>query len=196
MSQSKPISSYLDDLAQGQSVIVIARWVLAVAGIFLILLDPGPLKVVRFQLMIVLGLAVSNFYLSAQIVMKKRTLESVIYGASLADLGVITAIVISQGGFKSDTFAFYFPAMLAMSLAFPTVILYLYLGTTVMTYALISTVTTTSADDFQVLIIRLLMLVAVAVCGNMYQRIESERRKSTVVKAESPMTETGLAAQS
>ena len=102
MSQSKPLSSYLDDLAQGQSVIVIARWVLALAGIFLILLDPDPLfNKVRFQIMIILGLAVSNFYLSAQILMKKRTLESVIYGASLADLGVITAIVISQGGFLS-----------------------------------------------------------------------------------------------
>lgn len=196
MSQSKPLSSYLDDLAQGQSVIVIARWVLAVAGIFLILLDPGHINIVRFQIMIILGLAVSNFYLSAQILMKKRTLESVIYGASLADLGVITAIVISQGGFKSDTFAFYFPAMLAMSLAFPTVILYLYLGTTVMTYALISTVTVTTTNDLQVLIIRLLMLIAVAVCGNMYQRIERERRAATMVKTESATIETELATQS
>ena len=195
MSQSKNISSYLDDLAQGQSVIVIARWVLAVAGIFLILLDPGPINIVRFQIMIILALAVSNFYLSAQILMKKRTLESVIYGASLADLAVITAIVISQGGFKSDTFAFYFPAMLAMSLAFPTVILYLYLGTTVMTYALISTVTLTTTNDIQVLIIRLLMLVAVAVCGNMYQRIERERRQATVVRAESAVSEAELAIQ-
>jgi hypothetical protein len=174
----KPKSSFISPLAEGQIVIIVARWVLVLASLFLILLDAQTANktVFRFELSVVLLLAVSNFYLVAQVLTKRHTLSGVVYGMGLADLIVITLIVIVQGGFQSNVYTFYFPAMLAFSLAFPAAILSLYIGLTIGVYGLICLLDfNLSVGDYQTLIIRLLMLIAVAVCGSYFAHLESRR---------------------
>lgn len=178
---SKPRSSPTDPaLAEGQKVIVTARWILVLAGLLLILLTPGTLGQLRVQVLVLLGLAVANFYLCAQIFMRRPTMEPVMYAASLADLIVIALILISQGGFDSGTFVFFFPALLAISVAFPGPMLFLFTGGAMTMYAMIGLFTLPATGDMQLLVIRLLMLAAVAVCGYKYSRIERNRRQAAL----------------
>ncbi len=166
-----------DELTQGQIVILTARWILVLTGLLLTLLAPGSLNAVRFQIVVLLVLAVANFYLCAQVFTRQPTLKEVVYCASLADLIVITLIVLSQGGFASNTYVFYFPALLALSVAFSTPMLVVFASGILMSYGFIGVVTLAAWDaDLPVLIIRLLMLAAVAVCGNNYWRMERARR--------------------
>jgi hypothetical protein len=171
------------DLAQGQIVIVTARWILVLAGLILILLTPGPLGQLRLQVMVLLALAVANFYLCAQIFMRRPAMEPVMYAASLADLVVVALIIISQQGFESGTFVFFFPALLAISVAFPGPMLLLFTGSAMAMYAMIGIVTLPASSDLQLLVIRLLMLAAVAVCGYKYSRIERNRRQVALAPA-------------
>ena len=169
-------------LAEGQMVIIVARWILVLSGLFLVLCDTQsvPMNTIRFEIMVILLLAVSNFYLVAQVLTKRRTLDAVLYGMGIADLAVITLIIVAQQGFASNVYTFYFPAMLAFSVVFPTVELYVFLCGTVGVYGFIGLVTLQTTDDFQTLVIRLLMLAAVAVCGNYFARIERNRRHVTL----------------
>ncbi len=179
INPNKPVT--INPLAEGQMVIIIARFVLVLACLFLILMDAKGAKTVtfnttRFEIMVVLGLAVSNFFLVAQILTNRKTNEMILYLMSLADLAVISIVIVVQGGFTSGVYTFYFPAMLAFALAFPMLELYLFLGGTVCLYSFICIFTLNSVDDIQTLLVRLLMLVAVAVCANHFANIERNRR--------------------
>ncbi len=179
----KPKSSSFNPLAEGQMVIIVARWVLVLASLVLILLDASAVSktVFRFELSVVLLLAVSNFYLVAQVLTKRRTLPGVVYGMGLADLIVITLIIIAQGGFHSNVYTFYFPAILAFSVAMPAVVLWGYVGLTIGVYSLISLLDfSLTATDYQTLLIRLIMLVAVAVCGSYFARLERDRHQKII----------------
>lgn len=176
MNASKPVT--INPLAEGQMVIIIARFVLVLVSMFLILADTESVSfnVIRFEIMVVLLLAVSNFALVAQVLTKRKTMDMVLYAMSLADLAVISIVIIVQGGFQSDVYIFYFPAMLAFALAFPMLELYMFLGGTVCLYGFISMVTMESVDDIQTLLVRILMLTAVAGCANYFAQIERNRR--------------------
>jgi hypothetical protein len=180
MNTTKPAT--INPLAEGQMVIIVARFVLVLACLFLILMDQKSVSfnVIRFEIMVVLLLAVSNFFLVAQVLTKRKTLDLILYGMSIADLAVITIVIIVQGGFKSDVYTFYFPAMLAFALAFPMLELYVFLGGTVFLYSFISLFTLNSVDDIQTLLVRVLMLTAVAVCANHFAQIERNRRNTAL----------------
>ena len=183
MNTTKPAT--INPLAEGQMVIIVARFVLVLACLFLILMDAKSAKTVdfnvtRFEIMVILLLAVSNFFLVAQVLTKRKTLDLILYGMSIADLAVITIVIIVQGGFRSDVYIFYFPAMLAFALAFPMLELYVFLGGTVFLYSFICLFTLQNVDDIQTLLVRLLMLVAVAVCANHFAQIERNRRNTVL----------------
>ena len=163
------------DLAHGQVVIIAARWILVVAGLVLALWDPAEMGELRTQIVLVLGLAVGNFYLHGQLLNKKPVLSRVVYAASAADIAVISLIMIVQGGFESNLYVFYFPALLAMSVAFRTEIAASFAGAAIATYGVISLATLGDASGVM-LMTRLLMLASVAFCGNVYWRIERDRR--------------------
>lgn len=194
-------------LVEGQMVIIITRFVLILATLILIMVDAKTTQevspmVTRIEILTVLLLAVSNFYLVSQVLTKRKTLDIVLYGMSLADLGVITLAVIMQGGFTSGTYIFYFPAMLMFALAFPALELYLFLGGTICIYAFISMVSmsftaTSPADGLETLFIRLLMLAAIAICGNHFAQIERNRRSVILSKhfaAQQPQAESSAQA--
>jgi hypothetical protein len=109
--------------------------------------------------------------------MKKPIALPIVYGASAADIGVVSLIIAVAGGFSSSLFVFYFPALLAMSVAFRTSVSLSFAAAAIMIYALISGATMAESDG-AVLVTRMLMLAGVAVCGNAYWRTERDRRNA------------------
>ena len=165
-----------DDLAHGQGVIIAARWVLVVSALALAVWEPRALGELRVQIVLILGLAVANFFLHSQVLMRRPVREAVVYAASAADIGVVSLIVIAAGGFSSGAYVFYFPALVAMSVAFRPAMTLAFGAATAVAYSLVSLPTFTPETDGVVLVSRLAMLAAVAVCGSVYWRIERNRR--------------------
>ena len=97
-----------EDLAHGQIVIVTARWILVLAGLLLALWNPEAVGELRIQIIVILALAIANFYLQAQLLMRRPVIDQIVYAASAADLIVITILIITAGGFESGLVAHYF----------------------------------------------------------------------------------------
>ena len=173
-----------EDLTHGQVVIIAARWVLVGAGLLLALWNPDALGELQVQILLILDLAVGNFFLHSQVLMGRPVPPQVAYGASAADIAVISMIVIAAGGFESGLFVFYLPAILGFSVAFRTEVTFAFAGAAVVLYGLIA-LATMGTDDGAVLLTRMIMMAGVAVCGTIYWRTEGERRR---VAAESRET--------
>ena len=166
------------DLAHGQMVIIWARWVLVVAGLVLSLWDPTGITDLRIQVALVLALAGANFYLHSQVLMRRPAIAPVAYAASAADLAVITLIIFAGDRFASTLFVFYFPAILAYSVAFRTEVTGILTAAVIGIYWVLAMVTG-GGDSPEVLAIRMLMMAGVAFCGNLYWRVERDRRRAS-----------------
>lgn len=186
-----------EDLRYGQYAIVSARWVLVLAGLMLVLWNPGPVSELRVQILVILLLAVANFYLHAQLMMGRPTLSTVVYGASAADLIVISVMVIVGEGFSSNTFVFYYVAILAFSVAFPPIMTLLFAAGATGFYGLIGlgTIIDFTSAELQTLVARMVMMAAVAVVGSMYWQIERNRREAAIEAREKLMAQIGKAPQ-
>ncbi len=170
-----------EDMAYGQIVIVTARWIFVFAGFLLTLWNPGELWKVQVVLGLVLLLAAANFFLHAQLLMHRPLVQKAAYLTSLADMVVITALVAALGGMSSDMYVFYFPAILAFSVAFRPAVTLALSGSTIVAYGFISLITSNaSALDFQTIFARVIMMAAVAVCGSVYWSVESKRRDAAL----------------
>lgn len=168
-----------EDLASGQAVLVWARWILIGTGLLLSFWSPKDLGTLQVQLAAIIALAFGNFYLHVQLLRGHPALDTVVYAASLADIGVVTALVLVQGGYPSPVFIFYFAAMVGISVAFPTWLTAAYTTLVVGMYGIICLATAPPADDPAVFT-RLLMIAAIAVCGNLFARSESKRRADAI----------------
>ncbi len=109
-----------EDLRSGQDVVIAARWILVAAGLMLALWSPTSLADLRVHIVVILALAVANFYLHSQVLMRKPVLAPVAYAASAVDILAISLIVIAGDGYLSPLFVFYLPAVLAISVAYRT----------------------------------------------------------------------------
>jgi hypothetical protein len=182
-----------DDLAFGQYVVVTARWILVAAGLVLSLwvtsdaTSTKTLQQVQISFVVLTLLAFGNFYLNLQLLRKRPALDVVAYGASAADLVVITVLIAAQGGFTSNVYIFYFPALLAISVAFTRTATAVYTAFAILAYASTVSVGITNTFDWQTLVTRLAMFAAVAFCGNMYFTIEHDRRRDAA-RAREQMT--------
>jgi len=86
-------------------------------------------------------------FLSARAAAAGRpAIDRVVYAASAADLAVVTTLVISQNGYSSPVFVFYFAAVLGLSVAFPTVLTALYTSAVVVVYGIVCLSTTDSTE--------------------------------------------------
>lgn len=166
-----------DDVASGQIVIITARWVLVLAGLLLTLWQPGSVVELRVHIVALLALAVGNFYLHAQVLMRRPLPELTVYAASVADIVVITLLAFSQGGAASGIYIFYFPAIMAFAVAFPGRVTGGFVAAVLLLYGTLYASSAGGADSPQVGIARLLMIAAVATCGYLYWRIEASRRQ-------------------
>jgi len=168
-----------EDLFYGQTVIVWARWILIGTGLVLSFWNPRELFVLQIQLAVLIALAFGNFYLHVQLLRGHPSIDSVVYGASAADLTVVTALVVVQNGFPSPVFIFYFAAVLGFSVAFPTRLTAIYAATGIAVYGVVC-LATADVADYPAIFTRLLMIAAVAVCGNLFARNETHRRAEAV----------------
>jgi hypothetical protein len=168
-----------EDLAYGQTVLVWARWILIGTGLLLSFWSPADLTTLQVQLAAIIALAFGNFYLHVQLLRGQPAIDNIVYGASLADIGVVTALVIVQGGYPSPVFIFYFAAIVGISVAFPTWLTASYTAIVVGLYGFIC-LFTAQIDDYPAVFTRLLMIAAVAVCGNIFARSESRRRADAI----------------
>ena len=176
-----PSAEALQELADGQLVVIAARWVLVIAGLLLAIWNPGPIGELRLQIMVLLVIAVGNFFLHAHVLRKQETLATVAYLSSAADLTVISILIASQHGFGSNLYVFYFPAIAALSLAFPRDVTIFLVGCGAGLYALICLRTLPdhlAKESLQALTVRLVMMAGVAVCGALYQHVEANRRRA------------------
>jgi hypothetical protein len=107
--------------------------------------------------------------------MRRPVLAPVVYVASAADIAVISLIVIAGGGLFSNAYVFYFPAILVMSVAFRTPVTFAFAGSAIALYRLISMADVVGIEGAD-LATRMIMLAGVAVCGNVYWRVERDRR--------------------
>lgn len=162
------------DLVYGQPVIIAMRWILVASGLLLVLWNPESLAVMRVQVMIILLLSLANFYLHAQLLMKRTVLDQVVYASSAIDLILVTVLVVMDGGFESRLYVYYFPAILGFSVVFPTILTGAYVGWTMAIYGAIGLI---SSGDPLIILARLAMIAAIGCCGNLYLRIERSRRK-------------------
>ena len=168
-----------EDLAYGQTVLVWARWILIGTGLLLSFWSPKDLTTLQVQLAAIIALAFGNFYLHVQLLRGHPALDNVVYSASLADISVVTALVLVQNGYPSPVFIFYFAAMVGISVAFPSWMTAGYTAIVVGTYGIIC-LATASPGDLPAVFTRLLMIAAVAVCGNLFARSESKRRADAI----------------
>ena len=177
MDSLKNQSDSTEDLAHGQVVIIAARWILVVAGLMLALWNPEAMGELQVSIVLILGLAMANFFLHSQVLQRRRVRPNVAYGASAADIAVISLVLIVGGGFDTIPYVFYFPALLALSVAFPTKVTMAFTAATVAVYGLVS-LATAAESQAPTVVTQMLMLGAVAVCGNVYWRIEGDRRRT------------------
>ena len=168
-----------EDIAYGQTVLVWARWILIGTGLLLSFWSPKDLMTLQIQLAAIIALAFGNFYLHVQLLRGHPAIDNVVYGASLADISVVTALVLVQGGYPSPVFIFYFAAIVGISVAFPTWLTASYTTLVVGIYGVICLATAPS-DEYPAVFTRLLMIAAVAVCGNIFARSESRRRADAI----------------
>jgi hypothetical protein len=168
-----------EDLGFGQPVLVWARWILIGTGLLLSFWNPSDPTTLKVQLAAIVALAFGNFYLHVQLLRGHPALDAVVYGASLADIGVVTALVLVQGGYPSPVFVFYFAAVVGISVAFPTWLTAGYTGLVVGVYGVV-TLATATTDELPAVFTRLLMIAAVAVCGNLFARSETKRRAEAI----------------
>ncbi len=170
------------DHSHGQIVIVIAKWVLVCAGLLLVLWSPAEIGQLRVQILVLLLLAVENFYHHAQLLKRRAVSDLVAYVASAADIVVVTVLVLLQGGFDSNLYIFYFPALVALSVVFQPKVTALFTMSLMGVYATIGLGTIAgsgaSDQDARVLISRLAMMAAVATCGALSYRLEERRRRT------------------
>jgi len=172
-------STAKQDMISGQPVIVTVRWILILSSLVLAIWNVGTLSDLRLQIMTILLLAITNFYLQAQLLMKKTVNRNVIFGASAVDLLMITMLVLFQGGYLSSIYVFYLPAIAAFAVAFPTPQTVIFTAATIIIYGTICLFTGDSSGAGSVIFARLIMIASIAFCGNLYLRIERNRREET-----------------
>jgi hypothetical protein len=167
------------ELARGQTVIVYARWLLVLAGLLVTVWNPDGLGQLRLQIGVVLAVAIGNFVMHAQLLRKRPTFQSVAFMASVGDLAMIALLVLSQGGVGSTTFVFFFPAVLAIAVAFPTEEAVLLSGIA----AILEVVVSANSRDVDVTLVRAGALAATAVIGNAYWRLHRTNIVATANRA-------------
>ena len=164
------------DLMDGQGILVTARWILVGAGLLLALWNPDALGELKVEIGLILTLAVANFFLHVQMLREQPPRRWVAYLASGADILAITAIVFVSGGAESGLYTFYFPALIAIAVAFPVGASLVLSAGAIGLYGLVLATGMGGSDD-PLLVVRLVMMVAVVVCGVVYRNIERERRR-------------------
>ncbi len=164
----------MNDLEQGHSVIIAARWLLVAAGLVFVLYRPTSTIDITSGVLAVLGIAAMNFWLHTRPLTNQPVEPLWAYMASVADLVAISGLVLMQGGLTSKAYVFYYPAILVYSLVFPTGV---SASLTASVLAFVLARGMGDGLDERILVARLLTLAATAFIGWRYRRVEEQRRE-------------------
>lgn len=168
-----------NELLRGQMIIVLARWLLVGCGLIVALWDPKRLLELQIEVGVLLLVAIANFYLHAQLVQRRPAAPAIARAASVADLLVISLLIAVQGGAPSNLYVFYFPALLAIAVAFPTTEAAILGGLAILLYGPLGLATRVPPE---VLGIRMLMLGGVVAIGNVYWRLHRDRIRAATTR--------------
>ena len=171
--------------AEGQLVIITARWILIIGALVLTLWNPGGvgdgLWKIQIQAGLLLAYAVVNFFLHAQYIRQGASLPQVAWLTSGVDLALISFVVLIQGQIESSVFVFYMPALLAISVAFPKRIAGVYALLVGAGYLFVSLTGYGAVVEGQIqeMVVRLLMMGSVVFVGGLFRHIEEQRLSGT-----------------
>jgi hypothetical protein len=173
--QSSPVAAPAE---AGPVVTLFARWVLIGAGILVALWSPNEqdLTALKITLAALFGLAIGNFALHAQVLRGRPLSAGVLYTSSAVDIGVVTLIIlVFRAGIEDPAFVFYYPALLALALVFPTRVTISFVTVLLCLYSAVAVVSVSIAEDGQVFVARTISLLAMAVIGATYRNVEQRR---------------------
>src|SRR5216683_993774 len=128
----------LEDVFFGQSVILWARWSVILAGAVLVLWTSTTVDQLTRTFPFFLILMAMNFFLHGRYVMGSPLNRAVVVAASVADLVLITAIVVfwpGHVGLSNQFFVLYYPVVFAFALVFPRLIEAAYTVLAMLAYA-------------------------------------------------------------
>jgi hypothetical protein len=173
----------LEDIFFGQSVILWARWSVILAGAVLVLWTSSTVDQLTRTFPFFLALMAMNFFLHGRYVMGRPLNRTVVVAASIADLVLITAIVVfwpGPIGLNNQFFVLYYPVVFAFALVFPRAIEAAYTVLAIVAYATVCIALGTvsfanGALDLKVLLMRLIVIAAMGFLGNYYFRIQRDR---------------------
>ena len=171
-----------EDLTFGQPVIVAVRWIMIISALVLAIWNVDSMQDLRLQIVAILLLALTNFYLQAQLLMKRPLNKHIVYAASAVDIFLISLLVMFQGGYWSSIYVFYLPAIAAFAVAFPRGLTAIYTAIVLLIYGMICLATGGAHGD--VIVSRLLMIAAVAFCGSLYLQLEHKRQAEALEREE------------
>ena len=130
------------------------------------------------------GIATLNGYMTWRLVRRLPISWVHAFTMSAVDLGAITAALFLEDGFQNRYYAFYYPALLGLSLMFPKRVSFGVLALIVALYVVISfTVSPTLETDMKdekVLFIRIVTMVGMVVAGSLITGWERSRRQEAV----------------
>ncbi len=173
-----------DDIKAGLPVIIYARWVLVIAGLGLTLWNSADFVEAQVSVLIILVLAVGNFFLQVEVNRERPIKKWIVYSASAVDIGAITGVLVLTNTFPSSTYVFFMPALLALSVTFSTANTAKYTAGALIGYALISIAPINDMGGGTVeatsLLIHVLILLSVPFCGNVFWRLERTRRTQEI----------------
>jgi len=174
----------LEDVFFGQSVILWARWSVILAGAVLVLWTSTTVAQLTRTFPFFLVLMAMNFFLHGRYVMGRPLNRTVVIAASVADLVLITAIVVfwpGAVGLNNQFFVLYYPVVFAFALVFPRAIEAAYTVIAMLAYATACFVLggtalfANGAVDLKTLFMRLIVMAAMGFLGNYYFRIQRDR---------------------
>ncbi len=177
-----------ENLHYGQIVIITARWLLILAGWTLTLWQPimpvsSEIWKLALQVGLLFGISIGNFYLTINYLKGTESLPNMVFATSAGDFAVITIMIMALGGYDSNLYVFYFPALLAIAVAFPTRTVLLYAAAAISAYGLVAFFGALGANGVvevvqgQNIFMRLVLMAAVAYSGDRYRRLESGMRR-------------------
>ena len=171
-----------DDIKAGLPVIIYARWVLVVAGLALTLWNSSNFVEAQVSVLIIMGLAIGNFFLQVEVGRKGTIPKYIVYGASIVDIAAISGVLAMSNVFPASTYVFYMPALLALSVTFSTANTAKFTVAALFGYALLAIAPINDGGGGKemttALLMHVIILVAVPFCGNVYWRLERSRRVS------------------
>ncbi|MGI8925204.1 MAG: sensor histidine kinase [Tepidiformaceae bacterium] len=172
---------------EGIKVLVVMRWMLIGAALFVIDYRPGTPNEVLLPLNgLVIVAAILNSVLQVRLVRRASIPTGLPLIAGAYDAIAITGAMWARDGFDNQSYLLYYPALLAFAITFPGWRSLVYCGATTAAYTGIVVLAHPAqfdgswATDQKALALRLTTMVATVVAANMVVRIEVGRRRRAV----------------